>query len=70
MDDMQRLMDCGMSEDDAWFIRDDFLSDGDRDGLNAYIRDLERGKYCTREVVEEVLLEIGLEKISAEPDRA
>ncbi len=63
MDDMQRLMDCGMSEEDAWFIRDDFLTDGDRDGLDEYIHNLERGKYCTRDVVEEVLQEIGLEKI-------
>ena len=67
MDDMQRLMDCGMSEDDAWFVRDDFLSDGDRDGLDAYIHDLERKRYCSVDVVEEVLREIGLEKIQPKP---
>lgn len=58
-----------MSQDDAWFPIDDFLSDGDKDGLLAYIDDLERSRFCSRDVVEEVLCHVGLEKIQPKPYR-
>jgi hypothetical protein len=63
MDYTERLTACGMTADDAWMLVDDFLSDGDKEGLIAYIEDLERSKYCTADVVEEVLCVVGLEKI-------
>lgn len=63
MDYMEQLKACGVPHDDAWFIVDDFLSDGDKDGLMEYIRDLERHRYCTKDVIEEVLSHIGLETI-------
>ena len=61
MDYIERLTACGMAPDDAWFLVDDFLSDGDRDGLISYIEELEHP--CSPDVVEEVLSQIGLERI-------
>lgn len=67
MDYQERLAGCGVSAEDAWFIIDDFLADGDKAGLIAYIERLERSRYCSRDVVEEVLSQIGLEKIQPKP---
>lgn len=65
MEYMERLNSCGVPADDAWFIIDDFLSDGDAAGLVEYIENLERNIFCTAEVVEEVLSQIGLESIQS-----
>lgn len=63
MDYTERLIACGVPVDDAWMIIDDFLSDGDVGGLLNYIEGQEKSRYCSRDVVEEVLCQIGLESI-------
>lgn len=63
MDYTERLIACGLPADDAWMIIDDFLSDGDAEGLLKYIEDKEKSRYCSHDVVEEVLCQIGLESI-------
>lgn len=68
MDYIERLTACGMTADDAWLLVDDFMSDGDKDGLIEYIEDMERP--CSPDVVEEVLSYVGLEKIQPKSHRA
>lgn len=60
MDYAQRLIQCGLSVGDAWMIVNDYMTDGDLDGLISFI---ERRECCSPDVVEEVLSQIGLEKI-------
>ena len=67
MDYIERLTACGMHPDDAWFLVDDFLADGDRDGLIDYIEALEHP--CSPDVVEEVMRYVGLEKIQPKSHR-
>jgi len=62
MDYAQRLIQCGLSVGDAWMIVNDYMTDGDLDGLISFI---ERRECCSPDVVEEVLSQIGLERIQS-----
>ena len=42
MDYAERLMACGVSQDDAWFIVNEFSSENDIAGLEDYVTLLEQ----------------------------
>ena len=64
---VDRLCSLGLTRADAALIVRDYFKELDIDGLRAYIAELEaiKGKCPKNEIVNEVLEEIGLEKMEA-----